>query len=186
MIRDWRELKVGSHYRLQCGCEGFVKEMALEPSEDLRDTGFIMLYTSNGCNKPFSYQKAYYEGYGPYTNYFNYSLSFQAMPAEEVPAPAWYPSLEAGPRKAKPIPNPVNKKPLEVGLFVEVVNGENGYVVNITENKFVVLVTGNGDTEADYQKEYEEGLRILKSFPLDTSYMEWRPPFWLADFPGNE
>lgn len=94
MITDWRKLEVGKHYRLSCGCHGFVEKLDLEPSEHSKSTGFRMLYTTGlGCSGG-SLEKSYREGYGPYTNFFNYSLAEEAMPAEEVEVPAWWPEVK--------------------------------------------------------------------------------------------
>lgn len=90
MIANWRELEVGKHYRLSCGCHGFVEKLRLNPSSDGESTGFVMLYTTGLSCSDKSLEDSYRKGYGPYTNFFNYSLCDEAMPAVETEAPAWW------------------------------------------------------------------------------------------------
>ena len=104
IIKDWKQLEVGKFYKLSCGCAGMVKWMSLpKEGRDEYDTGFYMTYSNGlGCGQPIAHslEKAYREGYGPYSNYFNGFLSDQAMPAEEMQKPEWWDELVT-PRLAK-------------------------------------------------------------------------------------
>lgn len=89
MITDWEKMEVGKFYKLRCGCEGQVIRMDTEPGQ-VQDRGFYMAYSIMGCRDQSTHEKSYREGYGPYCNYFNYSLNDEAMPAREIEKPAWW------------------------------------------------------------------------------------------------
>jgi hypothetical protein len=95
-IASWRELKRGEFYRLSCGCEGVVTHMYKDPEAQPNERGFYMAYSKGlSCKDPRTFENEYKQGYGPYCNFFNYSLCDDAMPAEPLEKPAWW---DANPR----------------------------------------------------------------------------------------
>jgi hypothetical protein len=89
-ITDWRCLEKGMHVQLSCKCQGVIVAVKRDATPENRDTGFFMAYTVLGCQDQSSHEEAYKKGYGPYVNYFNYSLSTEATPAIETPLPEWW------------------------------------------------------------------------------------------------
>jgi hypothetical protein len=86
---DWRQLQLGMHVRLSCGCEGFIADVWTDREHSL-DDGFVMLYTTWGCKNRESLKDSYLNGYGPITNLFNNGLAPKSMPCEETPIPEWW------------------------------------------------------------------------------------------------
>jgi hypothetical protein len=95
-ISDWKTLELGQHVKLSCGCAGFIVRVDREPPKDCDEddvesnTGFVMTYTSESCLAGRSNEKAYRNGYGPFSNYFNYDMKTSYMPAEPTEPPAWW------------------------------------------------------------------------------------------------
>ena len=111
MITNWRELKVGQHVRLSCGCEGYVSEVHLEGEEG--QLGFVLKFTKGHCGKMsrFGYRNGYSDGNGPYGNFFNYGSQDESCPIEKIPAPIWWQKFEDGPdRKLKNLKNERRKR----------------------------------------------------------------------------
>lgn len=104
VITNWRDLKVGMHVRLSCGCEGYVAEVRTEGDSNEGNIGFLLQDTKGHCGRMsrWGYRNSYSKGYGPYGNFFNYGSEEDACPITIVPVPKWWAKFEDGPdRKIK-------------------------------------------------------------------------------------
>ena len=97
-IKNWRDLKIGQHVSLSCGCAGFIWEIHLT-GHDESSVGFRMKFTRDCAvsKSRWGLRNSYSDGYGPYGNFFNYDLPEKSYPIFEVSAPGWWKNLEDGP-----------------------------------------------------------------------------------------
>ena len=90
----FNELSQGKHVRLACKCDGFIS--AIHPCDEEEGRWFSIIHTIVNCGSK-NFAKLYGEGQLTHKSTFRYDVFKRVFPFEEIPAPTWFPSLEAGP-----------------------------------------------------------------------------------------